>query len=119
MAQAAEALKADTRTLPEFDGNALGHVGGSTLLASALDGTALCSTDLRKRLPKHERLAVRRNRNGDGYTDDDIWPERLEPGDQTGCDENRPLAIRSFLEHSHVDRRLMSSVRCRQRRAKQ
>jgi len=45
----------------------------------ALDEPAPCPTDLRKRLPKHKRRGVQKQ-DGDGDTDDDIWPMRLEPG---------------------------------------
>ena len=49
------------------------------LLAGALDETTPCPTDLRKRLPKHKSRGAQ-EQDGDGDTDDDIWPERLEPG---------------------------------------
>ena len=45
----------------------------------ALDEPAPCPPHLRKRLPKHKSCGVQKQ-EGYGDTDDDIWPERLEPG---------------------------------------
>ena len=44
----------------------------------ALDEPAPCPTDLRKRLSKHKSCGAQKQ-DGYGDTDDDIWPERLEP----------------------------------------
>ncbi len=60
------------------------------LLAGALDETAPRPTDLRKRLPKHKSRGAQKQ-DGDGEPDDDIRPERLEPGYETGRNENRPV----------------------------
>ena len=65
--------------VPWIDWTRLLGVGCRALLGGALDDTAACATDLRKRFPKYKsRGAQKQDRDGD--TDDDIWPERLGPG---------------------------------------